>query len=144
MLAIDTNVLVYAADSSAPEHALCRARLEACRSGSMPWYLTWAVIYEFLRVVTHPRVFRTPWSMAEAWRFVDALLASPTVTVLQETPRHAEIAREIVRTIPALRGNIAHDLHIAALLKEHGVRTLCTRDTDFHRFAFLEVVDPLA
>jgi predicted nucleic acid-binding protein len=64
--------------------------------------------------------------------------------VLQETPRHAEIAREIARTIPLLRGNLAHDLRIAALLKEHGVRTLCTRDTDFHRFGFLEVNDPLA
>ncbi|MCU0223251.1 MAG: PIN domain-containing protein [Acidobacteria bacterium] len=144
MLALDTNVLVYAADTSSPEHVPCRARLEACRGGSVPWYLTWAVIYEFLRVVTHPRVFRTPWTLTEAWQFIDALLASPTLTVLKETDRHAEVTREIVRTIPALRGNIVHDLHTAALMKEHGVRALCTRDTDFHRFGFLEVIDPLA
>lgn len=79
----------------------------------------------------------------EARRFVGTLLASPTLTGLQETPRHAEVAREVARSLPALAGNVVHDPRTAALLEEHGVRALCTRDTDFHRFPVLEVVDPL-
>lgn len=63
--------------------------------------------------------------------------------MLQPTSRHPDVVREIVAASPSLRGNVLHDLHTAALLKEHGVRAIRTRDTDFHRFPFLEVVDPL-
>lgn len=144
MLAIDTNILVYAADRSCPEHAPCLAVLERCRTGPIPWYLTWSVVYEFLRVVTHPQVFRSPWTLHEALAFVDALLASPTLRLLDHTARHAETLAEVAREVPGVRGNLVHDAHLAAQLKEHGVRRVCTRDTHFHRFPFLDVVDPLA
>lgn len=100
-------------------------------------------MYEFLRVTTHPRVFAKPWSPGEAWAFLDAVLAAPTLRVLSETAGHAAIHAELTAETPQLRGNLVHDAHTAALMREHGITKIVTRDTDFHRFGFLEVVDPL-
>lgn len=144
MVLVDTNVLIYAADADSPFHAACRGWLEERRHQAEVWYCSWAVVYEFLRVSTHPRVLRRPWTSGEAWSFVAALLASPGLTMLVPTPRHAEVAGSVLRELPHLSGNILHDAHTAILMREHGVRRVCTRDTDFHRFPFLEVLDPVA
>jgi toxin-antitoxin system PIN domain toxin len=143
VLAVDTNVLVYAADVDSPFHASCRDWLERRRGRADAWYVTWGILYEFLRVTTHPRVMHKPWNAAEAWRFVAVLLASPGLGVLVPTQRHSEIAEQVITEIPHLTGNLLHDAHTAILMREHGIRQICTRDTDFHRFPFLEVVDPL-
>jgi toxin-antitoxin system PIN domain toxin len=141
----DTNVLVYAADDAAPEQEICRRILEEWRAGTTPWYVTWSIAYEFLRVVTHPRVLRRPRSSIEAWSFLAAVLASPSCGVLTSTGRHADTLGQVLdERGTALAGNILHDVHTAVLMREHGVRRIVTRDTDFHRFPFLEVVDPLA
>jgi len=76
-------------------------------------------------------------------RFVAALLASPGLGVLVPTQRHAEVAAQVILEIPHLTANLFHDAHTTILMREHGIRQICTRDTDFHRFPFLEVVDPL-
>ena len=144
MFVVDTNVLVYAADLSAPESVKCRELLLGWRAQAAPWFLTWGVVYEFLRVVTHPRVFRRPWSPIEAWSFVEALLAAPALELLVETERHPQILAGLVARVPQLTGNLLHDAHTAALMAEHGVRTIYTRDTDFHRFPGVEVRDPLS
>ncbi|MCC6623053.1 MAG: PIN domain-containing protein [Deltaproteobacteria bacterium] len=144
MFAVDTNVLVYASDRSFGEHARCRDRLEGWRRQAMPWFLTWNVLYEYLRVVTHPKVLVRPWSASAAWGFVQALLASPALTVLRPTERHDVILAQTLAEVPELRGNLLFDTHTAVLLREHGVRQIVTRDIDFARFGFLEVVDPLA
>jgi toxin-antitoxin system PIN domain toxin len=141
---VDTNVLVYAADLSAPESSRCRELLLEWRAQASPWYLAWGAIYEFLRVVTHPRVFRSPWLPTDAWRFVEALLAAPTLELLVETDRHARVLASLVATVPQLTGNLLHDAHTAALMNEHGVRTIYTRDVDFHRFPGIQVIDPLS
>lgn len=109
-----------------------------------PWYLTWGICYEFLRVSTHPKVFRKPWTAANAWKFINAVLAAPAAAMLIEGERHAEGLRRTLAELPHLRGNILHDAHTAALMREHGIGRIVTRDTDFHRFPFVEVVDPLA
>jgi uncharacterized protein len=140
---VDTNVLVYAADADSPAHVRCRESLERWRAQATPWYLTWGIVYEFLRVATHPRVFRMPWSAPAAWSFVDAVMASPAVHVLSASRRHPEVLAEIIEEIPHLTDNLFHDAHTAALMREHGVKTVVTRDTDFHRFPFLQVADPL-
>lgn len=101
-------------------------------------------MYEFLRVSTHPRVLRTPWSAAQAWSFVQALLASPSLGVLIATERHASVVSEVMKEVPSLTGNLMHDLQTAALMREHGIKRIYTRDTDFHRFPFLEPTDPTA
>ncbi|MBX3027159.1 PIN domain-containing protein [bacterium] len=143
MLLADTNVLVYAANRGMPEHARCRALLDGWRAAPTPWCLTWGILYEFLRVVTHRRVFARPWTAAEGWRFVEALLASPSLHILSETSRHAALVLQTMADVPLLSGNLLHDAHTAVLMREHGIRTIYTRDTDFHRFPFLEVIDPL-
>ena len=143
MFLIDTNILLYAVNSACPEHPASLAVVEQARRGPAPCYTTWGILYEFLRVSTHPRVLGRPWPVAEAWGFVAALLASPHLSILAETERHAEAAARTFEETPLLRGNILHDAHTAILMREHGIRRICTHDTDFHRFPFLEVVDPL-
>jgi len=140
---VDTNILVYAADGDAPEHDRCRGLLERWRGRSGAWYLTWGICYEFLRVVTHRRVLRRPWTAVDAHRFLAAIQASPGLRMLVPTERHARVLGEIVTEIPQLAGNLMHDAGTAALMREHGVSRICTRDTDFHRFPFLQPIDPL-
>ena len=143
MLAVDTNVLVYAADAHSQFHQACRAWLDGQRKRSGAWYISWPIVYEFLRVVTHPRIMRRPWTAPKAWEFVTSLLASPGISVLVPTQRHADVAGEVLAELPHLAGNILRDAHTAILMREHGIRRIGTRDTDFSRFPFLEVIDPL-
>ena len=143
MLAVDTNVLVYAADAHSQFHADCRRWLDRQRSRTGAWYVSWPIVYEFLRVATHPRIMRQPWTAPKAWEFVTSLLASPGISVLVPTQRHADVASEVFSELPYLAGNILHDAHTAILMREHGIRQICTRDTDFSRFPFLEIIDPL-
>ena len=143
MLVIDTNVLVYAADIDSPFHRPCREWLARQRVRPDAWFTTWPILYEFLRVTTHPRVMRRPWRVTAAYEFVAALLASPGLSVLRATERHAQVAGQVLAELPHLSGNLLHDTHTAVLMREHGIRQICTRDTDFHRFPFLEVFDPL-
>lgn len=77
---------------------------------------------------------RRPWSAPEAWGFVSALLASPGLGVLVPTQRHTEVAEQIIAELPYLSGNLLHGTHTAVLMREHGIRRICTRDADFHRF----------
>jgi predicted nucleic acid-binding protein len=79
----------------------------------------------------------------ESWSFIEAVLAAPSLALLTESERHASVLADLVESVPELTGNLVHDAHTAALMLEHGVRTIYTRDTDFHRFPGLEVRDPL-
>lgn len=144
MFVVDTNLLVYAANTAAPEHEAARQFLERCRTGSEAWLATWSIYYEFLRVATHPAVFGRPLTLANARDFLLALTASPSFALLLETERHAAVLADLVRRHPEARGNHVHDLHIVALMVEHGVREIRTADADFLRFPFLDVANPLS
>ncbi len=143
MFVVDTNVLIYAADQDSEFHEPCRAQLELWRRQSSPWYLTWSICHEFLRVSTHPRVFQKPFAANSAWAFLEAVLAAPSASLLLATDRHAKVLAATLAELPHLRGNILHDAHTAVLMREHGITRIVTRDTDFHKFKFLEVVDPI-
>ena len=143
MFVVDTNVLVYAADVRAPEHARCRALLERWRAQPGAWYLTWGNCYEFLRVVTHPRVLRHPWTSQAAGEFLAVHRQSPGLSMLTPTDRHAAVLAAVIAEVPMIAGNLWHDAETAVLMREHGIRRICTRDTDFARFPFVEIVDPL-
>lgn len=143
MFVVDTNILVYAARADTPLHEPCREAVERWRSQQGAWFATWSIVYEFLRVMTYRGPARVPWTLTGAWSFVEALLASPGFTILAPTPRHADVAAEVLRALPDLSGKRLHDAHIAILMREHGVRRIYTRDTDFFRFPFLEPVDPV-
>ena len=143
MLVFDTNVLLHAADEHSSISAPCRGRLDEARRDPSPAFLTWSVCYEFLRVSTHPRVFRSPWTPAAALDFIASLLASPSFEVLVATPRHSAVLAQTLAELPDIRGNRMHDVHTAVLMREHGVSRICTRDADFRRYPFLTVIDPL-
>jgi hypothetical protein len=96
----------------------------------------------YLRIATHPRVFARPLSPDEALANVRALLRLPRVRVLTEEDGFLDVYREVAGAF-AVRGNLVPDAHLVALLRQHGVRTLYTVDSDFRRFAFLDVRDPL-
>jgi len=143
MRAVDTNVLVYAEITSSPNHGRARDLLRELAEGPEPWAIPWPCVYEFLRVVTHPRVYHPPAPLSLALEDLDVVLASPSLHLLSETNRHAEIARRLLRQGDA-SGNLVHDAHIAALCVEHGVSDLFTGDRDFHRFPDITVVNPFA
>ncbi|MGH9367845.1 MAG: TA system VapC family ribonuclease toxin [Thermoanaerobaculia bacterium] len=143
MFVVDTNILVYAAAPATREHVAARAALERWRSGVEPFYVTWPILYEFLRVVTHRTFSERPATIVEGWGFLEPLLDTPSLGVLAETERHGAILEELIRDYPAIAGNALHDFHTAVMMKEHGISEIRTADTDFHQFRFLRVVNPL-
>jgi hypothetical protein len=143
VFAVDTNVLLYAVNTRSEYRDVCRRRLEEWRRGPTPTFLTWSVVYEFLRASTHPRTFPSPLRASEARGFIGDLLASPGFEVLGATARHFAVLTETLEELPRVQGNLVHDLHIAVVLREHGISQICTRDRDFHRFPFLTVIDPV-
>ena len=144
MFVVDTNILVYAANDDSADQAKCQSLIETWRSQATVWYVTWGIAYEFLRVTTHPRLFRRPLTVRESWRFLASLFASPGLRVLAETDRHRHVVDEVIAEVPDITGNLVFDAHTAILMRENGVKTIYTHDLHFHRFPFLEVLDPTA
>jgi len=68
----------------------------------------------------------------------------PGFGILTATERHAAVAAEVIKDVPHLSGNLMHDAQTAVLMREHGIKRIYTRDTDFHRFPFVDPVDPVA
>lgn len=143
MFLVDTNILLYALNPKAREHPAARDALASYRGGDRLWFVTWSIVYEFVRVSTHRKVLPRPLTADQAWSWIRALLASRNLQVLTESDRHQSVVAELIGRHPALSGNAVHDLHIAALMLEHGVTEIRTADTDFHQFRFLRVVNPL-
>jgi hypothetical protein len=143
MQAVDTNVLIYAEIESSKYHSPARKVLKNLAEGTLPWAIPWPCIYEFLRVVTHPRVFHPPVPLDIVLKDLEQLLASPSLLLLAETEQHAPLLDQTLRQAGAT-GNLIHDAHIAALCLEHGVSELITGDRDFSRFAGLKTINPFA
>jgi len=141
--AIDTNILVYAEIVSSPHHPIARKILTNLAEGAVPWAIPWPCIYEFLRVVTHPRVYHPPIPLKVVLRDLRRILDSPMLMLLNETPNHAEVMMSVIEEA-GVSGNLIHDAHIAALCIEHGISELITGDRDFSRFASLSVINPFS
>jgi toxin-antitoxin system PIN domain toxin len=139
---IDTNVLLYAVNESSEEFSQARKFLVSRMQGSDPLHITWINIYEFLRVATHPKIFDRPLRPVEAWGNIASLVDHPNCVILQETPQHGTIVKEIVAELSPV-GNFWHDCHIAATMKENGVDEIATCDMDFRKFPFLKIINPL-
>ena len=140
---VDTNILAYAVNRDCDEHVAAAALVEGWLSGSVPWTLTWGVVYEFLRIATHPRIFRRPLSANQALAFLDPILESDVVAVLGPTDRHEGLLRTTIRECGRPAGNLFHDLHTAVLMREYGVPEIMTEDNDFRKFPFLTVTNPI-
>ena len=143
MLVFDTNVLVDAYDPRSEFHEPCKRVVLQARYGVFRGYLTWSVCYEFLRVTTHRSAVSSPGPVRESWAFIQSLLESPYFSILVPTARHDRMLSQTLAELPQIRGTVIHDLHIAVIMRENDVNRICTRDSDFRRFPFLEVIDPL-
>jgi toxin-antitoxin system PIN domain toxin len=142
VIAVDTNVLVYADTPPSPFHNAARDLLTRLSEGSAPWAIPWPCIYEFLRVVTHPRASRPPLSLDVALNDVARLQQSPSLRLLSETYRHAEIMDSMLRA-SRVTSDLVFDARIAALCIEHAVDEILTADRDFSRFP-LKSTNPFA
>jgi toxin-antitoxin system PIN domain toxin len=139
----DVNVLLYASDSASPVHAQAQGFLKRASAGGDLFCLGWPTVMSYVRIATHAGIFKAPLTPAEALGNVEALVALPHVRLLAEDDGFLEVYRAVTGAFP-VRGNLVPDAHLAALLQQHGVRTLYTRDADFRKFPFLEVRDPFA
>ena len=137
MVLVDTNVLVHAYNADSPTRDIAADVLQALANGSEDWYLSWGIVYEFLRVSTHPRVFRNPASLAQANGFVRDLLDSPMCHSIAQTPAHGLYLTRSLEETPRLSGNILHDFHTAVLMREHGIGDIFTFDRDFLTFPWV-------
>ncbi len=141
MKLVDLNLLLYAVNVDAVQHARAKAWLERTLSSGESVALPWVVLLGFLRVTTHPRVFRNPLSADQAVATVDGWLALPPVVVLQEGAEHWRILRDLL-AVSGTAGNLTTDAHLAALAIESGSE-LCSTDSDFARFRHVRWVNPL-
>ena len=139
MFFVDTNILVHAVNSDSPDHRAARDAIESYANGSENWALSWGVLYEYLRITTHPRVFAKPLTMEQAWSFVADLFGSPLLMTISETEAHRAVLESCAKGSARLTGNLLHDFHIATLMREHGIKDIVTLDTDFRAFPWVRV-----
>ena len=138
----DANLLLYASDESSEFHERAKAFVIGRREDSDILCLTWPVLMAYQRIATHPSIFAKPMSAETAWGNVQQLLKLPRTRVIQETASFTLDYAEVAQSA-GVYGNLVPDAHIATILRQHGVRKLYTADTDFKKFGFLEVVNPL-
>lgn len=139
---VDANVLIYASNEDDPAHAPARALVERLAAGPDLVFVFWPTLMGYLRIVTHPAILPRPLPASEAMRNVTELLARPNV----QSPGEGEGFWSMYQATaaPRERGNAIPDAHLVALMRQHGVRLLYTRDRGFRRFDGIEVVDPFA
>jgi hypothetical protein len=142
VIAVDTNLLVYAHREDADWHGEALRCVTALAESAAPWAIPWPCLHEFLAIVTHPRIFAPPSPLAVAIDQVEAWLESPSVVLLAEGATHWRELRPLLETARAA-GPLVHDARIAALCRQHGVRELWTADRDFGRFPGLPARNPL-
>jgi uncharacterized protein len=142
MIAVDTNILVYAHREDSLFHLPAGQCIASLAESRTTWAVPWPCMHEFLAIVTHPRIYKPPTPLARALDQVDAWLESPSLTLLTESERHWAQLRTLLIGSKMTAGRI-HDARIAALCLQHGVRELWSADRDFSRFPDLTVVNPL-
>jgi uncharacterized protein len=142
LIAVETNILVYAHREESPFHRSALRRITELSEGPISWAIPWPCLHEFISVVTHPLVFVPPTPLGTALATVDRWVKSPGLVLLTETQTHWETLREIVEAA-RISGPLIHDAKIAALCLQHGVSELWSADRDFSRFPSLKVVNPL-
>ena len=144
MIAVDTNLLVYAHRRESRHHEAASSLLRGLAEGDDAWAIPWPCCYEFLSVVTNPRIWREKATSPEqSWRQLSAWTASPSVRLIGETEGFPEILEGFVRR-PRVIGGVVHDARIAAICVAHGTEALLTRDRDFSLFPELKTRDPIA
>ena len=141
MILVDANLLVYAHVASFPQHARAHEWLDERINAAAPVGLPWPSLLAFVRIVSNPRIFPRPASVAAAWRQTESWLATESVWIPLPTERHQRILAPLMQGAEG-RANLVPDAHLAALAIEHGL-VLCSTDGDFARFDGLEWQNPL-
>jgi uncharacterized protein len=142
VIAVDTNLLVYAHRGEMPFHAAAMQCLRELAQARAAWAIPWPCVHEFLGVVMNPRIYKTPSTAAEAIRQVDVWHESPSLVVLHESRQHWLTLRRLV-TAGRVQGAMVHDARIAAICVDHDVKEFWTADRDFSRFPQLTARNPL-
>jgi toxin-antitoxin system PIN domain toxin len=142
MIAVDTNVLVYAHRREPREHGPAFELLREHAERSEPWAIPWPCVYEFFSIVTNPRIWKSTASTPdEAWTQLQAWFDAPAVRLIGETGGFATLLAGFARR-PRVRGPVIHDARVAAICVAHAVEKLLTRDRDFSLFPELATEDP--
>lgn len=142
MIAVDTNILVYAHRRDSRFHEPARQYIETLASGLAGWAIPWPCLHEFLAITTNPRIYRSPTPLDIALDQIDAWRESQSLVLLSETEAHWPMLCTLL-TVGKIAGGQVHDARIAALCRQHGVRELWSADRDFSRFSAITVVNPL-
>jgi hypothetical protein len=142
VIALDTNILVYAHREDSPWYEAASTRVAELAEGRAAWAIPWPCLHEFLAIVTHPRIYRPPTPLPVALDQVGAWLESPSVVLLAESAGYWSVLGATV-TAGQVTGPQVHDARVAALCRHHGVRELWSADRDFSRFPELSVRNPL-
>jgi uncharacterized protein len=142
LIAVDTNILVYAHRKDSPWHETAKHRVTEIAEGRAAWAIPWPCLHEFIAIVTHARIFAPPTSLNKAIDQAEAWMESPSLTLLSETGLHWTELKSLLE-IGRIQGPQVHDARIAALCIQHGVRELWSADRDFSRFSNLTTSNPL-
>jgi uncharacterized protein len=142
VIAVDTNILVYAHRADSPFHERARSVLESLANGSRPWAIPWPCVHEFFAVVTHSRIYKTVTPAGTAFSQLRALQSLPNLVFIAEEGEHL-LRLEALALAAKIQGAAIHEARIAAICLSHGVAELWSADRDFSRFAALAVRNPL-
>ena len=142
MIAVDSNLLVYAHREDSPLHDVALECVTGLAEGRAAWGLPWPCLHEFLAVATHPRIYAPPTPLELAIAQVDAWLESPSLVLIGEDPSYWPRLRALVLD-GKISGPKVHNARVAAICLQHGVEELWTVDRDFSRFPALRVRNPL-
>jgi toxin-antitoxin system PIN domain toxin len=142
VIAVDSNILIYAHRADSPFHQPAAKKITALAEGSAAWAIPWPCVHEFLAIVTSPRIYTPSTPMAVALEYVNELFRSPTLSLIAETDLHWETFAPLMSAGRVVGGRV-HDASIVAICIQHGARELWSADRDFSRFPDLTVVNPL-
>lgn len=142
MIAVDTNILVYAHRRDNEWHETAVRRMKSLAEGQTRWAIPWPCVHEFLAIITHPRIYNPPTPFATALGSVAVWLKSSNCVTIAEGPGYFELLHRLV-TDGMVVGGLIHDARVAAICLHHGVTVLWSSDRDFSRFPELSTVNPL-
>ena len=142
MIAIDTNILVYSHRKDSTFYKAAFSKLKQLAESGFDWAIPWPCIHEFISVVTHPKIYKTPSSNDQVIQQIEIWMESPTLRLLGEGDHYWNKLRTFV-CLEKVKGSIIHDARIAAICLESGVTSLWTADRDFSMFPGVRIQNPL-
>jgi toxin-antitoxin system PIN domain toxin len=142
VIAVDSNILVYAHREDSPWHIPAAKRLTELAESGSPWAIPWPCVHEFLGIVTNPRIYKRPSVLTEALAQVEAWFECPWLHLIGEISGYWEVLESHLRS-GRIVGSMVHDAKIMAICQQHGIQTLWSADRDFSRFKGIDVINPL-